>query len=105
MQEALNNYSAFYQDKHTNRVLTWAHYLGSATLIARCPKGKKELSVSLYQALVLLLFSERDSWTVEDIQAQTMLSKYEAALRLIINESLDRYCGSNDDDPVACVGS
>lgn len=74
MQFALDDYTTFYRERHANRRLTWAHYLGTATLTARFPLGKKELSVSLYQATVLLLFSERDVWTVEEIEEQTLLN-------------------------------
>ncbi|KIM32600.1 hypothetical protein M408DRAFT_14342 [Serendipita vermifera MAFF 305830] len=74
MQVALNDYTKFYEGRHANRKLTWAHYLGTATLTGRFPLGKKELSVSLYQAAVLLLFSERESWSVEEIEERTMLA-------------------------------
>ncbi|KAG8824973.1 hypothetical protein FRC19_000658 [Serendipita sp. 401] len=73
MEEALNDYADFYRTRHGNRRLTWAHYLGTATLRAYFPAGKKELSVSLYQATVLLLFNERDEWSTEEIEDRTSL--------------------------------
>lgn len=74
MEHALNDFIAFYKTQHSNRKLTWAHYLGTATLVARFPSGKKELSVSLYQAAVLLLFSERDDWSTEEIHGRLGLA-------------------------------
>lgn len=82
MQFALDDYTEFYRERHANRRLTWAHYLGTATLTARFPLGKKELSVSLYQAAVLLLFSERDSWSVEEIEERTMLTTVDLTLTI-----------------------
>lgn len=78
MDLALADYASFYKERHTNRQLSWAHYLGTATLIARFPNGVKELSMSLYQAVVLLLFNERDSWTMEEIQDRVALGEHPA---------------------------
>lgn len=58
MLGALERYSNFYQAKHKPRKLDWFHSLGTATLIARFAKGEKELSVSIYQATILLLFND-----------------------------------------------
>ncbi|THH31569.1 hypothetical protein EUX98_g2606 [Antrodiella citrinella] len=61
MQADLTRYTAFYKLKHQGHKLDWDHALGTATLRARFARGEKELSVSLYQALVLLLFNEEDT--------------------------------------------
>ncbi|KAI6146691.1 Cullin-4B [Pisolithus tinctorius] len=49
---------AFYKSKHQGRKLDWDHSIGTATLKARFSPVTKELTVSLYQAVVLLLFNE-----------------------------------------------
>jgi len=82
MALALRDYNKFYSTKHGNRVLSWAHYLGTATFISHFPKGTKELSVSLYQATVLLLFNEKTSWKADEIQEATGLSDNDLALTL-----------------------
>ena len=82
MELVLWGYNKFYNTKHGNRVLSWAHYLGTATLTSYFPKGTKELSVSLYQATVLLLFNERTSWKAEDIQEATGLNDNDLTLTL-----------------------
>ncbi|KAG8835787.1 hypothetical protein FRC17_001181 [Serendipita sp. 399] len=74
MEEALNDYADFYRMRHGNRRLTWAHYLGTATLTAHFPTGKKDLIVSLYQAAVLLLFNERDDWSTEEMEDRLALA-------------------------------
>lgn len=82
MELALRDYNKFYSTKHGNRVLSWAHYLGTATLISQFPKGTKELSVSLYQATVLVLFNEKTSWKAEEIQEATGLNDNDLTLTL-----------------------
>lgn len=75
MEVALADYSSFYRERHANRQLAWAHYLGTASLLARFPSRNHEISVSLYQAVVLLLFNERDTWSVEEIHEEIQLGK------------------------------
>ncbi|KAG1741864.1 Cullin family-domain-containing protein [Suillus paluster] len=58
MQADLNNYTTFYKIKHQGHKLDWDHFLGTATLKARFAAGPKDLTVSLYQAVVLLLFND-----------------------------------------------
>jgi cullin-4 len=58
MLEQLSNFTEFYKMKHGNRVLNWDHSLGNASIIGNFKGGKKELLVSLYQAIVLLQFNE-----------------------------------------------
>jgi cullin-4 len=91
MEEALADYVTFYGGKHANRRLTWAHYLGTATLTAHFPRGKKELSVSLYQAVVLLLFNEQSTWTTQEIQDRISLSVYRSAQSVHPPESIREF--------------
>ena len=48
-------FKEFYLFKHSGRRLVWQHTLGTCVLKANFPKGKKELSVSLFQAVSSLL--------------------------------------------------
>ncbi|KAF6264244.1 Cullin-domain-containing protein [Scenedesmus sp. NREL 46B-D3] len=54
----------------TYRQLAWQHSMSTAMLRASFPKGAKELSVSLLQALVLLLFNDADELSYEAIKEQ-----------------------------------
>ncbi|KAI0327296.1 Cullin-4B [Cubamyces sp. BRFM 1775] len=73
MQEDLADYTQFYKRKHQGRKLDWDHALGTATLRARFDAGEKELSVSLYQAVILMLFNEEATMSYADIKEQTRL--------------------------------
>ncbi|KAJ3037082.1 Cullin-4 [Rhizophlyctis rosea] len=68
---ALDVFREFYLQKHSGRRLTWQHSLGQCVLKSTFPKGRKELSVSLFQTLVLLLFNTHTSLTYTQIQQQT----------------------------------
>lgn len=67
MQSLLTDYTAFYQQRHKGHKLEWDHALGTATLNAKFKDGSKELSVSLYQAVVLLLFNDATELSYVDI--------------------------------------
>ncbi|KAL1952365.1 hypothetical protein VTO73DRAFT_1514 [Trametes versicolor] len=73
MQDDLGAYTTFYKKHHQGRKLDWDHALGTATLRARFKAGEKELSVSLYQGAVLLLFNDEETYAYADIKAQTGL--------------------------------
>jgi len=75
MQAELSNYNEFYKTKHPQHVLDWDHSLGTATLKARFNKGDKELSVSLYQAVILLLFNQATEIPFKDIKEQSNLGE------------------------------
>jgi cullin-4 len=46
-------FKEFYLSKHSGRRLMWQNSLGYCVLKANYPKGKKELSVSLFQVTFL----------------------------------------------------
>ncbi|KZT58431.1 hypothetical protein CALCODRAFT_432704 [Calocera cornea HHB12733] len=71
MERSLSSFVRFYKSKHAQRKLDWAHSLGTVTLTARFDAGTKELSVSLYQAVVLLLFEDGGSMNFQDIKEAT----------------------------------
>ncbi|KAI9167447.1 Serine/threonine-protein kinase TEL1 [Paramyrothecium foliicola] len=53
----IERFAGYYQSKHTGRTLTWKHSLAHCTIKAKFPKGSKELLVSAFQAVVLMLFN------------------------------------------------
>lgn len=65
--EYQNIFTKFYLNKHSGRKLQWQPTLGHCVLKARFDQGPKDLQVSLFQSLVLLLFNECDSMTLEEI--------------------------------------
>lgn len=71
MAKYLEAFKSFYIGKYNNRNLQWQPSLGHCVLKAVLPHGEKELQVSLFQALVLLLFNSVDVLTYIDIREQT----------------------------------
>jgi cullin-4 len=61
-------FKEFYLSKHSGRRLMWQNSLGYCVLKADFPKGKKELSVSLFQTVVLMLFNNAQSLTFQEIK-------------------------------------
>ena len=78
IQKATASFEQHYRMKHTGRKLTWKHALAHCQLKAAFPKGNKEIVVSSFQAIVLLLFNEKtpnEPVAYADIQAATNLGK------------------------------
>ncbi len=63
VRELQDKFTNFYVRKYQGRRLVWAHASERCVVSAWFPKGKKELEVSLYQALCLLLFNQSDTST------------------------------------------
>lgn len=64
-------FNKFYLSKHSGRKLQWQPTLGHCVLRARFKLGQKELVVSLFQSLVLLLFNLSDELSFEYIKVAT----------------------------------
>ncbi|KAK6031779.1 cullin family protein [Ostertagia ostertagi] len=78
LSSSLQLYEKFYDSRHTGRKLQWQPRLGQCVLKANFRKGcQKELKVSLFQAIVLLLFNDQPSWTAADIMMATKLEQKE----------------------------
>ncbi|KAF2190175.1 Cullin-domain-containing protein [Zopfia rhizophila CBS 207.26] len=54
---AIDKFEAHYKSKHSGRKLDWKHALAHCQVKAKFPRGNKELVVSSFQAIVLLLFN------------------------------------------------
>ena len=79
IQKATASFKQHYKMKHSGRKLTWKHALAHCQLKAAFPKGNKEIVVSSFQAIVLLLFNEKspnEQIAYADIQAATNLGQY-----------------------------
>ena len=97
MLEYQEIFKRFYLSKHSGRKLQWQPNLGHCVLkacfTAVCPhisidlmigfdfgfvfQGHKELQVSLFQALVLLLFNDNNEFSLEDIKQFTSIEDSE----------------------------
>ncbi|PYH93691.1 Cullin-domain-containing protein [Aspergillus ellipticus CBS 707.79] len=77
---AVDDFEKFYHTKYNGRKLDWKHQLAHCQLRSRFPKGDKELVVSSFQAIVLLLFNDVPEGGVlgyRQIQEATTLSDQE----------------------------
>lgn len=83
MQEDLDKYTAFYKEAHKGRKLDFDHSLGTVTMRARFNAGDKELSISLYQAVVLLLFNEGSEIGFKEIKETTRMGMYSYIFLLV----------------------
>lgn len=78
IQKATASFEQHYKMKHSGRKLTWKHALAHCQLKAAFSRGKKEIVVSSFQAIVLLLFNEilpNEQVAYVDIRAATNLGQ------------------------------
>jgi len=78
IQKAIESFEQHYYQKHSGRKLQWKHALAHCQLKASFPRGSKELIVSSFQAIVLLLFNglgKEAQLSYEHIKAASGLCK------------------------------
>ncbi|ESO98807.1 hypothetical protein LOTGIDRAFT_187016 [Lottia gigantea] len=68
-------FKKFYLGKHSGRKLQWQPSLGHCVLKVDFPSAKKELQVSLFQSLCLLLFNDSTALSYEEIKAATAIEE------------------------------
>ena len=61
ISKLMNDFEIHYKSKHSGRKLTWKNALAHCQLKSKFPKGNKEIVVSGFQAIVLLLFNDTAS--------------------------------------------
>eukprot|EP00298_Acanthocystis_sp_HF-20_P015238 c21068_g1_i4.p1 GENE.c21068_g1_i4~~c21068_g1_i4.p1 ORF type:complete len:294 (+),score=101.15 c21068_g1_i4:107-988(+) len=89
LKNCQESFKQFYSQNHTGRCLNWIPQLGTALLETklRSPSSSsakitKELSVSAFQAVCLLLFNENQSLSFTQIRDLTQISSPELRLTL-----------------------
>ncbi|ETN41759.1 uncharacterized protein HMPREF1541_03696 [Cyphellophora europaea CBS 101466] len=78
--QVMTKFEGHYHNKHSGRKLTWKHALAHCQLRASFNKGRKELVVSGFQAIVLLLFNDvasTETITYRELSSATGLSDAE----------------------------
>ncbi|KAJ9558307.1 hypothetical protein OSB04_012921 [Centaurea solstitialis] len=70
-------FKEFYLSKYSGRRLMWQNSLGHCVLKAEFPKGRKELAVSLFQTVVLMLFNDANKLSFQDIRDATSIEDKE----------------------------
>lgn len=92
LAEIAEVFKKFYLQKYSGRRLMWQNSLGHCILKATFPSGKKELAVSLFQTVILLLFNDKNELSFKEIQQQTAMGKFKESTNLI-----HRNCGTTED--------
>jgi len=64
-------FKKYYLSKHSGRRLVWQNSLGLCVVKCKFNKGTKELVVSLFQTVVLMLYNDEDKLTYDDIEKAT----------------------------------
>ncbi|KAJ7630579.1 Cullin family-domain-containing protein [Roridomyces roridus] len=82
MQRQLDAFTDYYKSKHNGRKLFHQPNISTVTLTGRFKAGTKELSVSLYQAMILILFNRSVELSLSEIRGETGLD--DALLRLTL---------------------
>ena len=78
IKRAIDDFELHYKSKHSGRKLDWKHALAHCQMRATFNQGSKELVVSSFQAIVMLLFnglSENDRLDYQHILSETGLRK------------------------------
>lgn len=75
MQKELDDFESWYKHTFSGRKISWRHQHASVTITARFPGGNKEIGVSLFQALVLMLFNGDESLNFSQIEDRTGIGK------------------------------
>lgn len=73
MNDLMTRFQKFYLETHDKRKLNWCPALSHMTIGAHFPKGDKELQVSSFQGIVLLLFNDHDKLSFNEVKEMTEL--------------------------------
>jgi len=60
-------FEGYYLEKHSGRRLVWNNSLSQCTLRAKFNTGYKELTLSFYQAIILILFNDHEKLLFKEI--------------------------------------
>ncbi|KAM0722426.1 hypothetical protein Q7P37_001867 [Cladosporium fusiforme] len=91
VKKAIDDFELHYKSKHSGRKLDWKHALAHCQMRATFGKTTKELVVSSFQAIVLLLFNavaEGEHLTYKHILTETGLRKYTNTRNPLSHKSL-----------------
>ncbi|EIW72204.1 hypothetical protein TREMEDRAFT_24724, partial [Tremella mesenterica DSM 1558] len=82
LQRSIDAFTQWYSTQHQNRQLSWRYQLATVTMTARFDSGRYEITLSLFQAVVLLQFNEDDSLSFKELHERTGIETKELARTL-----------------------
>merc|ERR1712048_708319 len=74
-QQGLDNFEKFYQVRHNGRKLQWINDKHKVDVQAGCFKKPYTFTCSIFQASILLMFNDKLSYTMDEIQTKTGIKK------------------------------
>jgi hypothetical protein len=77
LNPAVESFGKFYSDTHQSRKLQWVHSQGVCTIVMELKRRKHELSMSTYQACILLQFNGARSIPVKDLVQRLSITEDE----------------------------
>ncbi|CAD6199081.1 unnamed protein product [Caenorhabditis auriculariae] len=84
LRDSLTDFTDFYRSQHGTRTLNWHYALSTAVVTAKFRPGcTKELILSLYQAVVLLLFNGCEKWTLQEVVDATKIESTEVTRTIL----------------------
>jgi cullin 3 len=92
LTKMISSFETFYLARHNGRKLAWLVNMGTADVRATFFGGveeggssrhRHELSVSTYQAVILMLFNEKSVWTFKDLSEWTRIEASDLKRHLI----------------------
>jgi len=83
LSTCISAFETFYNSKHTGRRLRWLYSLGGVEMNAYCYQRKHMLSVSVYQALCLMLFNKNSTVQFQEVVHATAIPKEELTRHLL----------------------
>ena len=77
LEKPIATFLDFYSKQHTGRRLSWLHHLAKAEVRLWGYDKRYELTVSVHQLVILMLFNDHAQLTMESIESGTKLSQLE----------------------------
>lgn len=94
LSNAVDKFTALYkseEEKHADKRLDWSHYsLHQLVIKGSFESGDKDLIVNLLQAVVILRYNEKDSYTFDEIASSTGISP-KLLKRVLLSLTSDRF--------------
>eukprot|EP00586_Coscinodiscus_wailesii_P008700 CAMPEP_0172521086 /NCGR_PEP_ID=MMETSP1066-20121228/292377_1 /TAXON_ID=671091 /ORGANISM="Coscinodiscus wailesii, Strain CCMP2513" /LENGTH=459 /DNA_ID=CAMNT_0013303943 /DNA_START=307 /DNA_END=1686 /DNA_ORIENTATION=+ len=88
MCDYIAKFEEYYANKYQGRRIAWQHSLGNCHVKANFIKGTKELVLSQYQAIVLILCfnnTSKQSWTIKEVMKTTGIDNRDEAERILLS--------------------
>ncbi len=83
LQSLQRSFNRFYLSRFSGRRLSWYPSLSSCEMRAQFADGEKILQVSLVQAVILMLFNERERWSFAEIREQAGIEDNNELLQVL----------------------